>query len=96
MFNLCLKQLYSLISARLPMLSRLIKKMIRYCVEITVLFPCYLFFGKILEKLIYKTMYTLPGNNLIYNPKFDFRAKNSTNHVLISITEFIKKKSRCG
>ena len=48
-------------------------------------------FSKILEKLIYKRMYSfLDVNNLIYNRQFGFRSNYSTNHALISITEHIK------
>ena len=49
-------------------------------------------FSKILEKLIYKRMYSfLDDNNLIYNRQFGFRSNYSTNHALIIITEHIKK-----
>ena len=48
--------------------------------------------SKILEKLIYKRMYSfLDDSNLIYNRQFGFRSNYSTNHALISITEHIKK-----
>ena len=48
-------------------------------------------YSKIFEKVIYKRMYDyLDKNNLLYLRQFDFRAKHSTNHTLISITEAIK------
>ena len=48
-------------------------------------------FSKILEKLIYKRMYSfLDDNNLISYRQFGFRANHSTNHALISIIEFIR------
>ena len=47
---------------------------------------------KILEKLMYKTLYTfLNSNNIIYNLQFGFRQQFSTSHALINITESIKK-----
>ena len=47
---------------------------------------------KILEKLIYKRLYTfLNKNNIIYNLKFGFRQQYSTSHALINITENIRK-----
>ena len=48
-------------------------------------------FSKIYEKLIYHRIYSyLIKNNLIYNKQFGFRSKYSTNHALISITEYIR------
>ena len=45
---------------------------------------------KILEKLMYKRLYTfLNNNNIIYNLQFGFRQKHSTSHALINITEDI-------
>ena len=45
---------------------------------------------KILEKLMYKRLYTfLNNNNAIYNLQFGFRQQYSTSHALISITENI-------
>ena len=47
---------------------------------------------KILEGLIYNRIYKLfSDNNLIYSLQFGFRQKYSTVHVLISITENIRK-----
>ena len=47
---------------------------------------------KILEKLIYKRLYTfLNKNNIIYNLQFGFRQQYSTSHALINITENIRK-----
>ena len=46
---------------------------------------------KILEKLMYKRLYTfLNNNNIIYNVQF-FRQQYSISHVLINITENIRK-----
>ena len=47
---------------------------------------------KILEKLMYKRLYTfLNNNNIIYNLQFGFRQQYSTSHALINITEIIRK-----
>ena len=47
---------------------------------------------KILEKLMYKRLYTfLNNNNIIYNLQFGFRQQYSTSHALINITEKIRK-----
>ena len=47
---------------------------------------------KILEKLMYKRLYTfLNNNNIIYNLQFGFRQQYSTSHALINITENIRK-----
>ena len=47
---------------------------------------------KILEKLMYKRLYTfLNINNAIYNLQFGFRQQYSTSHALINITENIRK-----
>ena len=47
---------------------------------------------KILEKLMYKRLYTfLNNNNIIYNLQFGFRKQYSTSHDLINITENIRK-----
>ena len=47
---------------------------------------------KILEKLMYKRLYTfLNNNNIIYNLQFGFRQQYSTPHALINITENIRK-----
>ena len=47
---------------------------------------------KILEKLMYKRLYTfLNENNVIYNLQFGFRQQYSTSHALINITENIRK-----
>ena len=45
---------------------------------------------KILEKLIYKRLYTILNNN-IYDLQFGFRQQYSTSHALINITENIRK-----
>ena len=46
---------------------------------------------KILEKLIYKRLYTSPDNkNIIYDLQFGFRQQYSTSHALINITENIR------
>ena len=47
---------------------------------------------KILEKLMYKRLYTfLNNNNIIYNLQFGFRQQYSTSHALINITENTRK-----
>ena len=47
---------------------------------------------KILEKLIYKRLYTfLDNKNIIYDLQFGFRQQYSTSHALINITENIRK-----
>ena len=47
---------------------------------------------KILEKLVYKRLYTfLNSNNIIYNLQFGFRQQYSTSHALVNITENIRK-----
>ena len=46
---------------------------------------------KILEKLIYKRLYTFVSNNIIYNLQFGFRQQYFTSHALINITENIRK-----
>ena len=47
---------------------------------------------KILEKLMYKRLYTfLNKNNVIYNLQFGFRQQHSTSHALININENIRK-----
>ena len=46
----------------------------------------------ILEKRMYKRLYTfLNNNNIIYNLQFGFRQQYSTSHALINITENIRK-----
>ena len=47
--------------------------------------------GKILEKLMYKRLYTFLNNNNIYSLQFGFRQQYSTSHVLTNITENIRK-----
>ena len=48
-------------------------------------------FSKIIEKLIYKRIYSfIDDHKLIYKRQFGFRSKHSTSHALISITESIK------
>ena len=47
---------------------------------------------KILEKFMYKRLYTfLNNNNIIYNLQFGFRQHYSTSHALINVTENIRK-----
>ena len=46
---------------------------------------------KILEKLMYKRLYTFLNNNNIYNLQFGFRQQYSTSHALINIIENIRK-----
>ena len=47
---------------------------------------------KILEKLMYKRLYTLLDNkDIIYDIQFGFRQQYSTSHVLINITENVRK-----
>ena len=46
---------------------------------------------KILEKHMYKRLYTFLNNNIIYNLQFGFRQQYSTSHALINITEIINK-----
>ena len=47
---------------------------------------------KILQKFMYKRLYTfLNNNNIIYNLQFGFRQQYSTSHALINITEIIRK-----
>ena len=47
---------------------------------------------KILEKLMYKRLYTiLNKNNVIHNLQFGFRQQHSTSHALINITENTRK-----
>ena len=47
---------------------------------------------KILEKPLYKRLYTfLDYNNIIYDLQFGFRQQYSTSHALINITENIRK-----
>ena len=50
-------------------------------------------FSKIYEKCIYTRIYHyLVQNNLIYSKQFGFRAGYSTNHAIISLTEYIRNK----
>ena len=47
---------------------------------------------KILEKLMYKRLYTfLNSNNILYNLQIGFRQQYSTSHALVNITENITK-----
>ena len=47
---------------------------------------------KILEKLMYKRLYTFPNsNNIINNLQFGSRQQYSTSHTLVHITENIRK-----
>ena len=45
---------------------------------------------KMLEKLMYKRLYTFLNKNDIYNLQFGFRQQYSTSHALINITEYKK------
>ena len=50
-------------------------------------------FSKIYEKCIYKRIYHyLTANSLISPNQFGFRAGHSTNHAIISLTEYIRQK----
>ena len=52
---------------------------------------------KILEKLMYKRLYTfLNNNNIIYDLQFGFRQQYSISHALINITENIRKALEDG
>ena len=57
---------------------------------------------KILEKLMYKRLYTfLNNNNIIYNLHLGFRQQYSTSYALLNMTENIRKvlddgKIGCG
>ena len=47
---------------------------------------------KILEKLMYKRLYTsLNNNNIIYNLQFGFGQQHATSHALINITDNIRR-----
>ena len=58
--------------------------------------------NKIFEKLMYRRMYDfIEKNNVLYSLQYGFRAKHSTTHALISITEKIRSaldgnKVSCG
>ena len=58
--------------------------------------------NKIFEKIVYKRLYSfLERLNCIYELQFGFRAKHSTNHALLSLTEKIREgldsgKFACG
>ena len=48
--------------------------------------------AKILEKLMYRRLYTfLKNKNIIYDLQFGFRQQYSTSHAVINITENIRK-----
>ena len=52
---------------------------------------------KILEKFMYRRLYTFFNNkNIIYDLQFGFRQQYSTSHVLINITENIRKALNDG
>ena len=52
---------------------------------------------KILEKLLYKRLYTFLNNkNIIYDLQFGFRQQYSASHALINITENVRKALDCG
>ena len=54
-------------------------------------------FSKIYEKCIYTRIYHyLVQNDLIYSKQFGFRAGYSTNHAIISLTEYIRRKLDAG
>ena len=46
---------------------------------------------KICDRFMYKRLYTFLNNNNIYNLQFGFRQQYFTSHVLINITENIRK-----
>ena len=46
---------------------------------------------KILEKLMYRGLYTFLNNKNMYDLQFGFRQQYSTSHILINITENIRK-----
>ena len=49
--------------------------------------------GNILEKLMYKRLYTfLDYNNIIFDLQFGFKQQYSTSHALVNITENIRIK----
>ena len=53
--------------------------------------------NKFFEKLVYKRLYTfLNKYNCIYELQFGFRAKHSTNHALINLTEMIRESLDAG
>ena len=58
--------------------------------------------NKILEKWMYSRLYQfLSDHNIFYDLQFGFRAKHSTNHALVDITENVRqaldnKKFACG
>ena len=57
-----------------------------------VQFPCYQILKKVIEKLMYKRLYTfLDNTNIIYDLQFGFRQQYCTSHVLINVTEDIRK-----
>ena len=51
---------------------------------------------KILEKLMYKRLYTFLNNNVVYNLQFRFRQQYSTSNALIYKTENIRKALNDG
>ena len=53
--------------------------------------PCYQILKKILEKFMYKKLYTFLNKNVIFNLQFLFRQEYSRSHALINITENIRK-----
>ena len=53
--------------------------------------------NKIFEKLVYKRLYSfLNTYNCIYELQFGFRAKHSTNHALINLTEMVREALDSG
>ena len=53
--------------------------------------------NKIFEKMMYKRIYAfLEKNNILYDLQFGFRAKHSTTHALINITEQIRSALDAG
>ena len=51
---------------------------------------------KILEKLMYKRLYTFLDNKNIYDLQFGLRQQYSTSHALINITKNIRKALHNG
>ena len=66
------------------------------------LFPYFLFFDKIIEKLMHYRLYNfLQTHNILFKNQFGFRKNTSTSHALIQIVERIRqsidnKNNNCG
>ena len=53
--------------------------------------PCYQALKKMLEKLLYKRLYTfLNQDNVIYNLQFGLRQQYSTSHALLNTMGFVE------